>query len=685
VNGYAASPSYAAEGILLGGLTYDDAAKTITLNTSLTIPSGATLAVPPGYTLDLNGNSIQNNGQILNAGTINGTVSGNAAVTCDGDFFPVSGNAELFNGFYIAPGKTMTIASGQTVTVPVNFDATNDGTIVVEDGGTLDVAGNLTNRGLVLNYGGTVLGDTNSHPGFGTGGTLTLSGSTWTATGVVPLPDGFTIGSGQILAIPAGAAVAVSGSAVNDGTLVIDGTLLVYGTLTNNGSINNNTSGTLDNKGGIENLGTVMDNGTFVNEQGAVVNNRLTGVDEAGGMSFALLHVTVVGTLDNYGVINNWATILVEGDFINEVDGVVNNEEGAFFQVSQTGFFWNKGTMNNKGTLRNYGEEPRGIRNDGTINNDAPGVIDNNGYFYNRGKIEGDGEIDGSKAIIGGKEGIGEDDVNDGTSSDALDITKGFVTVSGVNESGDLVPLDAQATMVEQPDGTWVITAPEGADLHNLALSFTLPDGAAIDPPNGTLRDFSSGHVKYTVTADGQLRSYWVQVKLPSEAAVKVAGALIATNAEYWKFVQSDGGGGRVAFAIEAPLISGDVRPDHDSTLSVDLGAAYTSVQFNTTVNTTGTPVKWSTPVVKITGAAANLAALVNGLKISRVEWEAGGVGYYQDLPKAIAYADLNPDNPDGGLSAAAGGGDDSGCDVVAWPLFAILCAAGLAAARRKR
>ncbi|MDR1740691.1 MAG: autotransporter adhesin family protein [Synergistaceae bacterium] len=400
-------------------------------------------------------------------------------------------------------------------------------------------------------------GNTNNHGTFGTGGTLALSGSIWTVGGIAPLPEGFTIGSGQTLSIPSGATAVIRGSAVNSGTITIasGGTLLVYGTLSNAGAITN--AGTLDNKGTINNDKTITNSGTFVNEQGA----QLVNFD----------------------------------------------------------------TINNGGTLSNYGS----VSNTGTINND--GTIDNNGSFDSTsGTITGGGTVSGDTPITGYT-----------SDNAALDITKGFVTVSGVNERGDLVPLDAQATMVEQPDGTWLITAPEGADLSSLALTFALPDGSTISPENGSVQDFSKGAVKYTVTApDGSTKFYWVQVKLPGEAG-KVAGTLIATNVEYWKFVQNDSGGGTVSFAIEMPLIDDNVRPDHDSTLSVELGAVYSDVQFNTTVNTTGTPVPWGTPVLQIAGTAGSQVAL-ELLRVSCVYWETGGVEYYQNLTP-VTYDEMNP------------------------------------------
>jgi hypothetical protein len=263
VYGHTSSPN---DGIMGSpDLTYDDATKTITLSTDMTIPAGATLAVPAGYTLNLNGYTLTNDGLVLNKGVISGDTGGAIlSFNNGGGTFSASASASLFDGFYLAHGETLTISAGQTVTIPASFDATNDGVIVL-DGGTLNIVGNLKNRGLVMYKSGSVNGDTNNRGGFGTGGTLTLSGDRWIASGIAPLPGGFDVGASQDLVVPAGETAVIQETAANNGTIKIepDGSLLLYGTLTNNGTLDN--AGTLDNKGTIENFGTILDYGMFVN------------------------------------------------------------------------------------------------------------------------------------------------------------------------------------------------------------------------------------------------------------------------------------------------------------------------------------------------------------------------------------------------------------------------------------
>ncbi|MDR1589340.1 MAG: S-layer homology domain-containing protein, partial [Oscillospiraceae bacterium] len=69
----------AARGILIGtaAVTISPSGSptgktgTLTLNTDITVPAGAALIIPPGWTLNTNGRTITNNGTIINLGTIN--------------------------------------------------------------------------------------------------------------------------------------------------------------------------------------------------------------------------------------------------------------------------------------------------------------------------------------------------------------------------------------------------------------------------------------------------------------------------------------------------------------------------------------------------------------------------------------------------------------------------------------
>ncbi|MDR1741208.1 MAG: hypothetical protein LBR38_05100, partial [Synergistaceae bacterium] len=127
----------------------------------------------------------------------------------------------------------------------------------------------------------------------------------------------------------------------------------------------------------------------------------------------------------------------------------------------------------------------------------------------------------------------------------------------------------------------------------------------------------------------------------------------------------NDSGSGTVSFAIEMPLIDDKVKPDNASTLSADLGAVYSNVQFTTTVNTTGSPVPWGTGVLQVTGTAANQAALER-LRVSCVYWATGGVEYYQNLTP-VTYDEMNP-NREGVIGETVPRPDANLCEIT-WTL----------------
>jgi hypothetical protein len=466
----------------------------INLKTKLTVPSGKTLTIPRGYTInkdmiDVKGKLVDMNEQAFVSFGDNGD-NGSWAINWG---TPIADKVELFNGFYIASGKTLTVPSGKTVIIPSGVKVINDGTIEVN--GTLDVKGTLLNRGLVYYKNGTVTGSGIVNApgnGFGTGGILTQSGSTWTVvSGVAPLPDNFVIMPGQTLSVQSGATAVIRGTATNRGTIstASGGTLLVYGTLTNdsNGTINND--GTLDNKGVINNSGTVMDGGKFINWQGAVVNNIFTSVQTYLGESipFALIHVTSAGTLDNYGTVNNSGTIWVDGTFNNWEDGAVNNAKNALIRIAGT--FTNHGHLKNRGTI--------GVKDGGKLDNTGTGSIDNTGGTIS---VDEGGTFTNDGAYTGGGPGVG-----------ATDITKGSVTVK--DAAGNEITTTARMTLGD--DGVWLIKGlPESTDLSAVGLTFTLPSGASISPGNGSLHDFSDGKtVTYRVTSGGSTMYYEVGLR----------------------------------------------------------------------------------------------------------------------------------------------------------------------------
>jgi hypothetical protein len=635
-------------------LSYDADTKTITLtSTDLTVPSGKTLTIPRGYTVKENGYKITGTVVDMNEQAFVSLDNGSWAINWG---TPIADKVELFNGLYIASGKTLTVPSGKTVIIPSGVTAINDGTIVVEKGGKLTVTGTLKNRGLVVDMndsgGVTGAGKIDNGAGLGIGGMLALdSGAkTWTATGTAPLPDGFVISEDYTLIISSPDAAAIHGSAVNNGTISLDigGTLLVYGALTNNGSLD--IAGTLDNKGTIDNHGTVADSGTIVNEQDAVINN------------YELIHVAKSGVLDNYGIINNYkpGRIQIDGTLVNEPDALLYNEDGATIDVADGGVLRNRGTLNNDGVIDVADEGT--FENTGVINNGQDGVI--SGVINNRGGGVINGRLGYKTVVI---------DHNAGGSVSSTDITQGLVKIL----SADAVIAEKQ--MFQSGDSSlreWVITAPAGTDLANVALFFPLPAVASIEPANGSRQNFSNGYVTYTVTvaAGTSLEledkyQVWLRTQQPSK--------LLSTDPTRWRFDVHVNDGGSVTFVADAPLV-GDFSPESitESLLSVALGGKYLDEKFTLTVGTI--PAQFGEAVLRILGTASGIGELEKSLNISRVEWTLDdGSEYFQDglwmtyevLSGKAIRSEATPSSADDG-----GGG---GCEVGLWPfiaLFAVLC-----------
>jgi hypothetical protein len=372
---------------------------------------------------------------------------------------------------------------------------------------------------------------------------------------------------------------------------------------------------------------------------------------------FALIHVESGMTMENYGVINNSGTLLIDGWFTNEPDGFVNSEPDALIYITEHGTLWNKGTVSSQGTLKNEGT----LINDGTIDIGDHGVFDNSGVLNNSGTINGytDGTDNGSDNA--------SDDVDPKGSTD---ITKGLVTLTGAD--GQLL---AQKRMVSQDDGTWAINVPVSTDLSNVALSFSLPDAeTGILPENGSSHDFSGGEadpLTYSViSANGKAHeNYAVWLREPKESV------LLDTDPSKWWFSEYANADGSVLFVVEAPL-SGDAGSIDESQLDVSLGEErnYSDKRV----------MLLGSPMLMVRGTAYSRREL-ESLNIFRVEWvlEGGdGSEYFQDIIPPMTYDVLSTRTA--GVVSVSGGDDGGGCAVGFWPLMAILLAAGAAVARRR-
>jgi hypothetical protein len=169
-------------------------------------------------------------------------------------------------------------------------------------------------------------------------------------------------------------------NATGDTVVVNSGvTLTLQGNFTNLGTIENHGTITLAEGGGRLNNwgGTINDyNGaTFFVGLGSSFDNRGTINNDLGGfIQHSLGSFVNNGTMHNAGTIRN-----TEGDLINGINGIINNEDSGLVQLRHLDNLINHGLFNNNGTLSiDVGVS---VHNSGTIKNFCSGVFENNGSF----------------------------------------------------------------------------------------------------------------------------------------------------------------------------------------------------------------------------------------------------------------------------------------------------------------
>ncbi|MDR1732613.1 MAG: hypothetical protein LBR61_11030, partial [Synergistaceae bacterium] len=162
-----------------------------------------------------------------------------------------------------------------------------------------------------------------------------------------------------------------------------------------------------------------------------------------------------------------------------------------------------------------------------------------------------------------------------GSGAGSTDITSGGVNVA-TGDGGNV-----NCNIERQPDGTWILVLPNGTDLSNLVLNFTLPDaGTQISPLNGSAQDFSNGRVVYytVISTDGtQTTTYPICVT--TRTLIFVRGGLVET--EGWSLQAAKYDDGSYSFKILAPLDPDEysVTASHlPSRVYVSLGKAYSHV-----------------------------------------------------------------------------------------------------------
>ncbi len=244
-----------------------------------------------------------------------------------------------------------TVASAQTVSCPVTTSATLSGTY------TVGAATCVVQSGVTLTVG--LSGDVENF----------LNNPTEQSNGSVTVP-GSTI--------------------LNDGTITNNGSIYNYGG-TGTSTITN--FGTLINKNLLDNTGYFAGNSVLTNA--GIFDNDNEGI-------------LYSGVLNNVGILTNAGTLDVENFFgsaglTNFVGGVVNNVATITIEGEGNGTLTNGGTLTNfvgaevtnEGALTNTGS----LVNNGTLTNSVGGVFTNTGSLTNTGTMINDGTFNTSSGV----------------------------------------------------------------------------------------------------------------------------------------------------------------------------------------------------------------------------------------------------------------------------------------------
>ena len=142
----------------------------------------------------------------------------------------------------------------------------------------------VTNNAIVDARNGGIIADGvsgNPNVGIGTTGGIVFNGTKGTVYGNVTLQEDLTIGEGESLTIPEGAALNGNSNLTNNGTVTIEN----GGTLNNSESINNTGTINVENGG---NLGGTPTGGTVVNAPTIIAQPADTTVTEGQSASFTV-------------------------------------------------------------------------------------------------------------------------------------------------------------------------------------------------------------------------------------------------------------------------------------------------------------------------------------------------------------------------------------------------------------
>ena len=522
------------------------------------------------------------------AGTLQFGASGSSLITNDANLTLAGNGAKLLDlggnnlltGFNTnAVGGTFTVAAGGSYTTPGDFS--NSGTMDLEQGSALKVAGNLNNNGIVTTNGQNLGGGANTLTVTGTlanntGDTVTLGANNDTSdvanVGLLANSGTVTVDKGANLNLTsAGADTNSSAIAVNGGTLdvqagsltnsgILDleqrGTLMVTGNLTNTGTLTTNTS----NLGGGANTITVT--GTLTNDASDTVTIGAHGdttdtasvglLANAGTITVdkgASLKLTATGADSNTGAIaldSGTMTVASGGVFTNS--GTLDEEGGG--KLSVTGNMTNAGTLTTNAS--NQGGAANSITVSGKLTNSGSGTatIGDNNDTSDKATVEtlansGTITVDTGATLTLSASGS---DTNAGAIAvtGTLDIDKaatlsgaGAITLTGgaITGMGGTATLDNKSTI--QGSGTISnlgITNSGTLSANQAAALIILPTAAGLDN-TGTIKVSAGDAMQIGTSAGGALTNFSGATltggiySITGTLQFGASGATIATNA----------------------------------------------------------------------------------------------------------------------------------------------------------
>ena len=341
---------------------------TVTINNQTV--SGGAVTVQNSGTLSLSGSNVGESIGFNSGGSVSlnsSTLSGVNVVASGTSVNALTGASSIVNTF--TNNGTVTVASGATLDFAPNTFTNNS---LVQVAGTLSLQGVAAPDSSIVVNTGTITLNNGTLAITGSGNQVTLAGS-----GTLSLTNNSTVSASAPFAVVTnGSTHTISGnggtidssvSLTNQGTLQASGgTLTVNGSLTNTGTAKAIAGGTLNLNGSTVNFGTLLADGGTLNIGGGGMQSFNTGsvitVQNGGALGVAS---NIYGTVN----IKDTSTGSMNG---GGLFGTTNIASGASLQIS-SGLL--AGTVNNNGSITGLAGQFNNLILNGNLNLTNNGTI----------------------------------------------------------------------------------------------------------------------------------------------------------------------------------------------------------------------------------------------------------------------------------------------------------------------